>query len=111
MYTNQLQPKAELLSFPFDSNWVSGKVGEYTFEAKLFDTPSCHGINKGRISKLSIYNDGERLAKRDFFAACIINYDRGWDIKATKITRPFLNAVITLLESTPRRFDYETAVN
>lgn len=111
MNTNKLQPKAELVNFPFDSNWVSGKVGEYTFEAKLFDDASTYGINNGRISKLSIYNNDERMAKNDFFASCIINYDRGWDIKATTATRPILKAVIALLESTPRRFDHETAVN
>lgn len=102
---------AILTDFPFDSNWVKGTVGDYTFEAKLFDNGSTYGINNGRISKLSIYNDGERVAKRNFFAAYIVNYDRGWDIKPTKEAKPYFKAVIELLEATPRRFDLAEAVN
>ena len=107
----QIQPKAELVSFPFDSNWVSGTVGKYTFEAKLFDDPSTYGINNGRVSKLFIYNDKERIEKRNFFAPCIVNYDRGWDIKPSKEARPYYKAVLRLLELTPRRFDAENALN
>jgi hypothetical protein len=109
--STQTLPVAELINFPFDSNWVSGTVGEYTFEAKLFDDPSTYGINNGRISKLSIYNDQKRIENRDFFAACIVNYDRGWDIKPTKESRPYYKAVLKLLELTPRRFDAENALN
>lgn len=105
------QLKAELTHFPFDSNWVNGTVGPYSFEAKLFDDASTYGIGNGRVSKLAIYDNNLREEKRDFLAACIINYDRGWDIRATKETRPFLDVVISLLESLPRRFDHETAVN
>lgn len=106
-----LQPKAELISFPFDSNWVSGTVGDYTFEAKLFDDPSTYGINNGRVSKLSIYSEKKRIETGNFFAACIVNYDRGWDIKPSKENRPYFKAVMRLLELTPRRFDAENALN
>lgn len=102
---------AQLKNFPFDSNWVSGSVGEYTFEAKLFDDPSSFGINHGRISKLSIYNDQSRQEKKDFLAACIVNYDRGWDIKPSKAHKAYYAAVMALLESTPRRFDFENSKN
>lgn len=95
------QPIAELINFPFDSNWVNGTVGEYTFEAKLFDDPSSFGIGNGRVSKLSIYHTTD----------CIVNYDRGWDIKPSKGAQPYYKSVLALLESTPRRFDFEKAVN
>ncbi|QFT63782.1 hypothetical protein [Roseivivax sp. THAF30] len=41
---------------------------EYEFQAKLYDEPSKHGIDGGRISKLDIRKDGELVA----------SYDRGW---------------------------------
>lgn len=107
--TNEI--KAEILSFPFDSNWVSGKVGDFTFEAKLFDNGSTFGINNGRVSKLSIYDDAKRLAYHDFFKACIVNYDRGWDIRPSKENKPIFNAVMALLESLPRRFDLQESPN
>ena len=52
---NQLQPKAELVSFPFDSNWVSGTVGDYTFEAKLFDDPTPNKIWFEGIEDMDFY--------------------------------------------------------
>lgn len=107
---NTTEIKAEIIDFPFDSNWVKGKVGSYVFEAKLFDDSSTFGINNGRVSKLSIYNDEKRL-KDGFFPACIVNYDRGWDIRPTKENRKIFKAVLAALESSPRRFDLQESHN
>jgi hypothetical protein len=55
-----------------NSNWVQGTInGGYKFEAKMFDNGSEFGINKGRVSKLGISQNGKTL----------VNYDRGWDVK------------------------------
>lgn len=43
-----------LTTFPTDPNWVQGYVREKKFYAKLFDEPSCYGIEEGRVSKLYI---------------------------------------------------------
>lgn len=52
--------------------WVKGTGNNnITFSAKVFDKGSVHGIDKGRVSKLEIYQNNR----------WIINYDRGWDIK------------------------------
>jgi hypothetical protein len=91
--------QATFTDFSFESNWVSGKVGEYIFEAKLFDYGSEFGINKGRVSKLAIYPIGKS------FSGAIINYDRGWDIKPNKISKPYYDAVMILCESSPARFE------
>lgn len=52
--------------------WKEGSVkvesGIYHYQAKVYDTPSKYGINRGRISKLSV-----RLNGRE-----VIGYDRGW---------------------------------
>ncbi|MFV0529132.1 MAG: hypothetical protein ACK5MN_10490 [Lachnospiraceae bacterium] len=52
-------------------NWYEGHIECYRFQAKVYDTGSKFGINKGRVSKLSVRDDcGE-----------VIGYDRGWDKK------------------------------
>jgi len=52
--------------------WIKGRIVTmpgYTFAAKLYDKPSEHGIENGKISKLQILKDGKQVA----------SYDRGWD--------------------------------
>jgi len=53
------------------NGYVKGSYGDYKFSGRVFDTPSKMGIDKGRISKLTITRDGVNE----------VNYDRGWDIK------------------------------
>lgn len=44
-----------------------------SYSMKVFEEPSEYGINKGRISKLTLKNNNKVIA----------NYDRGWDIMPT----------------------------
>lgn len=88
--------KATFTSFPSDTNWVKGKFGMYSFEAKLFDSGSEFGINEGRVSKLEIKFGVGRT---------VVNYDRGWDIEVTKGHRAAYDAIMTLLENSPKRFN------
>lgn len=100
--------KAQFTKWESGTNWVSGTVGKYTFESKLFDEGSTFGIKNGRVSKLSIYDESVRMEKKDFFAACIVNYDRGWDMKPKKEFKPYYNAIMELLENSPKdRFTNE----
>jgi len=92
---NESKIKAEFTKFSKKDNWVKGIVGDYKFEAKLFDEPSMYGINDGRVSKLSITDKQNNW---------VINYDRGWDIEVTKKTKPYFDAVMELLEKSPKRF-------
>lgn len=85
-----------------DTNWCGGTVGKYNFEAKLFDEGSTFGINDGRVSKLSIWDDKERKLKGDFFAGCIVNYDRGWDITPSEENKAIFESVMELLENAPK---------
>lgn len=55
----------KLTMFPDYINWVEGYADNTFFQAKLYDEPSVHGIDGGRVSKLYI-TDG-------------VNYDRGWE--------------------------------
>ena len=101
--------KAEFTEFTNTTNWVKGLVytkdKTYTFEAKLFDEGSDYGIKNGRVSKLMIWDEEVRRAKQNIFDACIMNYDRGWDIRVKKENKEIYNTVMTLLENSPKRFD------
>lgn len=87
--------KAKFTEFNNSSNWVSGKVNDYEFGAKLFDEGSNYGIDNGRVSKLSIYNSEDT----------IVNYDRGWDIEPKEEHKEYYNSVMELLEKSPKRFE------
>lgn len=54
-----------------DTLKVEGQVVSYSM--KVFEEPSEYGINKGKISKLTLKNNNKVIA----------NYDRGWDIMPT----------------------------
>ena len=53
--------------------WEKGKINGYTFEMKRFINSSHMGINRGRISKMVLYNKDDK---------CVFTYDRGIDIDA-----------------------------
>lgn len=88
--------------------WIKGTIGKYTFNAKVFDLPSVYGIKNGRVSKLGIYDDEQRRRGGDYFAACIVNYDRGWDIRPKgKTEQAILKNVLAFLEALPPLDDQE----
>lgn len=96
--------EAKFTKFDTNSQWVEGNIGEYNFEAKLFDEGSQYGIDNGRVSKLSIWSEKIRQEKNNFFSDCIVNYDRGWDIEPKNQYIEHFNAVMELLENAPKRF-------
>ena len=57
--------------------WIDGRIEvrgiTFHYWAKVYDEGSVYGINKGRISKLSIRNEKT--------GAMVVNYDRGWDVR------------------------------
>jgi hypothetical protein len=52
------------------SNWLRGKVGNFTFEAMVFEIPSQYGIENGTVSKLFLCRTGSKYP--------VAEYDRGW---------------------------------
>lgn len=65
----------------------SSKIAHYW--VKAFEEGSEWGINGGKISKLSIKLDGK----------CVVNYDRGWDIKPDENDQNVMVAYYICLES------------
>jgi hypothetical protein len=72
-------------------------VNQYEFSALLIFAGSKTGIDKGKISKLSIWDPVVRENKKSFIDSCIMNYDRGWDIRPSKIAQPYYDKVKMLI--------------
>lgn len=101
--------KAVFTDFSKESNWVTGTVGHYTFEAKLFDSGSDYGIKNGRVSKLAISDPKVRKEKQNYDDSLVVSYDRGWDVRPKKEVKSYFNAVMELLENSPKRFENENS--
>lgn len=87
-----------------DSMYVSGKVGNGTYEfyAKVFDEPSEYGIDGGRISKLTIVAGSINDDPEELWNKVIVNYDRGWDIKPSNSKHmEIFHAILDELERLP----------
>jgi hypothetical protein len=78
--------------------WVSGVVDKFEFSALILNAPSKSAMDKGRISKLSIWDPAIRAKTNHFIDSCIMNYDRGWDIRPGKIAKPYYDKVKSLLD-------------
>jgi len=73
--------------------WTQGQIAAlesnttYSYWAKVYETGSEHGINQGRVSKLTIRKQGET---RDLY-----NYDRGLDLPpANEEVETILNIIL-----------------
>jgi hypothetical protein len=78
--------------------WISGNVNQYEFSALLFHAGSKTGIDRGKISKLSIWDPVVMENTKSFINSCIVNYDRGWDIRPSKIAQPYYDKVKGLID-------------
>ncbi|WP_221392713.1 hypothetical protein [Dyadobacter sp. NIV53] len=83
----------------FRAVWLSGVVDRYEFSALILNAPSKSGIDKGRISKLSVWDPVVMEASNNFIGSCIVNYDRGWDIRPSTIAEPYYNKVKSLIDN------------
>jgi len=82
--------------------WIDGTINGMRFQARVYNEGSHYGIDEGRVSKLSIWDENIRTACRNFFNACTVNYDRGWDIRPQKAAyKKMLAALLEYLESLP----------
>ena len=87
-----------------EGNWVWGSCGKmYKFVAKVYDTGSAHGIDGGRVSKLSICRiDKLACYTRETTTA---SYDRDWDIEPeTEEDFVVCLAVLSCMEHLPPSF-------
>ncbi len=67
-----------------DNGLVVGNHEGYLFQAKVYDNPSCLGINEGRVSKVDVFRPGNIVAF----------YDREWVIRPDKEHEGLVNSII-----------------
>lgn len=66
-----------------NDNWVTFQLAgsSLTVQMKVFAEGSSYGIGNGRISKLAIFDDAERVRLMNFHKSCETHYEREWDLK------------------------------
>jgi len=69
--------------------YYDGNYKGYDWGAKVYEEPSDHGIDNGRISKLTVKKDGNIVA----------HYEREWDVKPDAKDQKTINDIIEGLES------------
>lgn len=91
------------------SGWITAVIEGRWVEAKVYDEPSCYGIDFGRISKIAIGKTDHRNPNANFFEQMCFNYDRGLDFD--EIEPELLAKIIEQLEALPKLFEegYEEA--
>lgn len=62
-----------------ENGWIDGIINEFRFQAKIYDENSRFGIENGRVSKLTVWDEQKR--KSGSGSGDILSYDRGWDKK------------------------------
>lgn len=86
-----------------NTNWVQGKYEfrgvTYSFQAKVFPSPSVYGIHGGRVSKLWVRN----LKNYNV----VISYDRGHALgDARKYYTGMIKELIDILEEFSKNYNY-----
>jgi len=61
------------------NGWIDGIINGFRFQAKIYDEDSKFGIENGRVSKLTVWDEQKR--KSGSGSGDILSYDRGWDKK------------------------------
>jgi hypothetical protein len=76
--------------------WIDGRIDEFRFQAKIYDTGSKYGIGGGRVSKLEVWDEKAQEL------GIIIAYDRGWSTKpATAEHKSILRALLGYAKALP----------
>lgn len=72
--------------------WVTGNVGAYEFQAKVFSEGSIYGINDGRVLKLYLKKQQQPVAV----------YDRKWEkLPTDKTDEACFSHLLSSLEQLP----------
>ncbi|WP_428661497.1 DUF7678 domain-containing protein [Runella sp.] len=71
--------------------WHGGKIGKYRFEVNVFTKSSKLGINNGKVWKLCMWEGDKGMAN-----GCVVNYDRGWQLKPLKEYEPYILHILRL---------------
>ena len=93
-YTGDLQElgtAVDDLVFDTDSNWIRFFLKGYKVSAKVFSEPSDYGINKGRISKMTVHSPQSVL---------VYHYDRGEDLNpSSKGAKDIVDEIVRIFKN------------
>jgi hypothetical protein len=92
----------QILSAHDQYGWITAIIEGRWVRAKVFDEPSCFGINDGRVSKLTIGKTDSRDPTRNFFDQMDYNYDRGLDFKRRTLPIATFRKIVAQLEALPK---------
>ncbi len=95
----------QILSEHDQYGWITAIIEGRWVQAKVFDEPSCYGINDGRVSKLTIGKTDSRDPTRNFFDQMDYNYDRGLDFKRRTLPIATFRKILAQLEALPKLED------
>ncbi len=84
------------------TGWITAIIEGRWVQAKVYDEPSCYGINEGRVSKLAIGKTDTRQQHSNFFDQMDYNYDRGLDFKRRTLPVATLRKIVAQLEALPK---------
>lgn len=82
--------------------WITAIIEGRWVQAKVYDEPSCYGINDGRVSKLSIGKTDTRDPAYNFFDQMDYHYDRGLDFKRRTLPIATFRKIVAQLEALPK---------
>jgi len=82
--------------------WITAIIDGRWVQAKVYDEPSCYGINDGRVSKLAIGISDKRDPNKNFFDQMAFNYDRGLDFN--NLPAGVMESIVAQLERLPKLF-------
>ena len=86
------------------------KLGQYpwregTIEGTIFRRRSMTSIGvwyqRGRISKLMVWDEAKRQGRRSYSRTTLMNYDRGWDIEPEARHKALIDELVSYLENLP----------
>ncbi len=97
----------QILSAHDQYGWITAIIEGRWVQAKVFDEPSCYGINDGRVSKLCIGKTDSRDPTRNFLDQMDYNYDRGLDFKRRTLPIATFRKIVAQLEALPKRLEHE----
>lgn len=92
----------QILKAHDDTGWITAIIEGRWVQAKVYDEPSCYGVNDGRVSKLSIGKTDSRDPTRNFFDQMDYNYDRGLDFKRRTLPIATFRKILAELEALPK---------
>lgn len=83
-----------------NTRWITAIICGRWVQAKVYDEPSIHGINDGRISKLIVGKSDQCKLYQNFHNQMCFSYDRG--ISFDNAPDGLINSIVYELEQLPK---------